>query len=325
MLETRKLIVSHAPFWHSGNRVAARHLEIIAATLPALLYGFFLFGMPALGVVALSVSTAIGWEYIYNRIAKEESTVADYHAALTGLIFGMLLPAVTPWWIVILGTFIAIIIGKQIFGGIGASPFNPAVLSLTILSISWAYYLDFNVALADYNFGFDAVFPLTTAKMISSGAVVDPEALAAFNSGQLFVGQQVGGIGSVFGLGLVLGGIYLIARGIVRWEIPVSFLAGAVITALLFHQADPGRYAGPMFHLATGYTLIGAFFLASDDASSPANPIPMLIYGFMGGFMTVLIRNIGHWVDGVLFAILVINLIHPLVDKIRPKAIGKVA
>jgi electron transport complex protein RnfD len=305
--------------------IANRHLEIMAATLPALLYGLFVFGMPAVGVIALSVSSAIGWEYLYNRIAKQEPTVADYHAALTGLLLGMLFPAVTPWWIVLLGTFIAIIVAKQMFGGIGASPFNPAVLSLTVLTLSWGYHLDFNVALADFDLSFNPVYPLTTAKMISSGAVVDPEALNAFNSWQLFVGQQVGGIGSVFGLGLLLGGLYLIARGIVRWEIPVAFILGAAVTAMLFNQADPGRYASPMFHLCTGYTLIGAFFLATDDASSPANPIPMLIYGLMGGFMTVLIRNIGYWLDGVLYAILVINLIQPLVDKIRPKAIGKVA
>jgi len=297
----------------------------MVATLPALLYGLFLFGMPALGVVALSVSTAIGWEYLYNRIAKQECTVADYHAALIGLLIGMLLPAMTPWWIIFLGTFIAIFVGKQIFGGLGASPFNPAVLSLTILSVSWGFHLDFNVALADFNFSFSPVFPLTTAKMISSGAIVDPEALSAFSSCKLFLGQQVGGIGSVFGLGLVLGGVYLIARGIIRWEIPLAFIVGAAVTAMLFHQADPGRFAGPMFHLCTGYTLIGAFFLATDDASSPVNPVPMLIYGVMGGFMTVLIRNIGYWVDGVFYAILVINLINPLVDKIRPKAIGKVA
>ena len=325
MLETRKFIVSHAPFWHVGSSVATRNLQIIVATLPAVLFGCFIFGMPAVGVVALSVSSAIGWEYLYNRIAKQESTVGDYHALLIGLIFAMLLPAVTPWWIVLLGTFMAIIVGKQIFGGIGASPFNPAVLSLTILSVSWAYHLDFNVALADYDFSFNALFPLTQAKMISSGAIVDPEALNGFNAGLMFVGQQIGGIGAVFGLGLVLGGIFLIARGIVRWEIPLAFIVGTVVTAMLYNQADPGRYAGPMFHLCTGYTLIGAFFLAPDDSSSPVNSIPMLIYGFMGGFMTVLIRNTGDWVDGVLYAILVINLINPLVDKIRPKAIGKVA
>jgi electron transport complex protein RnfD len=135
----------------------------------------------------------------------------------------------------------------------------------------------------------------------------------------------VGGIGATCGLALILGGVYLIARGLMRWEIPLAYIAGIVITAAIFHTADASHYAGPMFHLLTGYTLIGAFFLATDDSSSPVNPVPMLIYGAMGGVMTILIRNIGAYPDGTLYAILVINLINPLIDKIRPKAIGKVA
>jgi electron transport complex protein RnfD len=139
------------------------------------------------------------------------------------------------------------------------------------------------------------------------------------------MGKQVGGLGSGCGLALTLGGIYLMLRGIIRWEISIAFIAGVFITAMLFNMADPATYAPPVFHLVTGYTLIGAFFLATESSSSPVNLIPMLIYGALGGIMTVLIRNIGAWSDGVILAILLINLINPLVDKIRPKAIGKVA
>ena len=138
------------------------------------------------------------------------------------------------------------------------------------------------------------------------------------------MGQQVGGIGATFGLGLILGGIYLILRGFIRWEITISFLLGLFITASIFYLADPARFAGPLFHLFTGYTLIGAFFLSTEDASSPVNVIPMLIYGAGTGVMAMLIRNIGTHVDGVLYAILIMNCVTPLLDKIRPKAIGKV-
>ena len=139
------------------------------------------------------------------------------------------------------------------------------------------------------------------------------------------MGQQIGALGSTFGLGLILGGLYLILRGFVRWEIPLSFLAGIFITAMIFNLSDSSRFAGPVFHLLTGYTLIAAFFLATENASSPVNSIPMLIYGAGTGVMTILIRNIGAHVEGVLYAILIMNLIAPLLDKIRPKAIGKVA
>ncbi len=145
-----------------------------------------------------------------------------------------------------------------------------------------------------------------------------------WSDAKVLMGQQTGGIGSTFGLGLIFGGMYLIARGFIRWEISLSFLAGVFITALLFNLNNSNLYAGPFFHLFTGYTLIGAFFLATEDSSSPVNFIPMLIYGVGAGIMTVLIRNIGFYVDGVVFAILLMNLINPICDKIRPKALGKV-
>jgi electron transport complex protein RnfD len=125
-------------------------------------------------------------------------------------------------------------------------------------------------------------------------------------------------------LGLIVGGLYLIVRNFIRWEIALSFLAGIFVSAVLFNIADPSRFGGPAIHLLTGYTLIGAIFLATEDSSSPVNFIPMLLYGALGGIMTVLIRNIGVYVDGVMYAILVANLLSPLLDKIRPKAIGKV-
>jgi len=166
--------------------------------------------------------------------------------------------------------------------------------------------------------GFAMVYPLTAVKHLGT------QGIEAFSTGGLLLGQQSGGIGATFGLGLILGGIYLIVRGFIRWEISISFLAGIFITALLFNLNNPTLYAGPLFHLFTGYTLIGAFFLASEDSSSPVNFIPMLIYGAGAGIMSVLVRNLGSYVDGVVFAILLMNLINPIVDKIRPKALGKV-
>jgi electron transport complex protein RnfD len=137
------------------------------------------------------------------------------------------------------------------------------------------------------------------------------------------MGQQPGGIGTTFGLGLIIGGLYLMLRGHIRWEISLSFLASVFVTALLFNLSDPEKYANPVFHLLTGYTLIGAFFLATEDSSSPVNFVPMLLYGALAGILTVLIRNIGAFVDGVVFAILMMNVANPLLDKIRPKAMGK--
>jgi electron transport complex protein RnfD len=121
----------------------------------------------------------------------------------------------------------------------------------------------------------------------------------------------------------MIGGLYLILRGHIRWEICLSFLAAIFVASYIFHMADPEAYAGPMFHLLTGYTLIGAFFLLPEDSSSPVNFVPMLIYGAGAGVLTILIRNIGFFVDGVVFAILIMNMANPLLDRIRPKPMGK--
>ena len=318
MLNQKKFIVSHAPFWHDGSTVTARSYNMIIAALPAVLFGFISYGMPAVGVVSLSISSAIVWELLFNKISKRTISIGDGNAALIGILFGMLLPATSPWWLVVTGTFVAVVIGKHIFGGIGGNPFNPVLIGLAILMMSWKDFFDFNEVLVNYDLGFSMVYPLSALKHLGTSGI------DAFNTADLLMGQQSGGIGATFGLGLIIGGIYLIIKGFIRWEISVSFLAGVFITALLFNLVNSAQYAGPVFHLLTGYTLIGAFFLATEDSSSPVNFIPMLIYGAGAGIMTVLIRNIGAYVDGMVFAILLMNVVNPLVDRIRPKALGKV-
>ncbi|CAB5102073.1 Electron transport complex protein RnfD [Olavius algarvensis associated proteobacterium Delta 3] len=318
MFEQKKFIVSHAPFWHNGSSVAERNYNIIVAALPAALFGLTQYGAQAPAVLCLSVSSAMIWELIANRATKRPETLGDGNAALIGLLFGMLLPAASPWWLVITGTFVAVIVGKQIFGGIGGNPFNPALIGYGILLISWPNRFDFNAALVNFEFGFDTAFPLWVAKYFGTAE------LDTFTAWNLLSGQQIGGIGSTFGLGLIAGGIYLIVRGFIRWEISLSYLAGIFVTAFLFNIANPDQYAGPFFHMFTGFTLLAAFFLATDDASSPVNFIPMLIYGAGCGMLTILIRNIGVYVEGTAFAIIVMNCANPLLDRIRPKAVGKV-
>jgi electron transport complex protein RnfD len=319
MNNQKRFIVSHAPFWHNGSGVPERNYNTIIAAVPAAFMGLAYFGIPALAVLCLAVSSAIGWEMAFTWVAKRPVSAGDGQAALIGLLFGMLLPATAPYWLVLTGTFFAIVVGKQIFGGIGANPFNPAVLAVAILTISWHSYFDFDAQLLNYHFDFTPFYPPTALKAFG------PAGIEKISLGDLLVGRQVGGIGATCGLALIVGGVYLMARGFMRWEIPLAYLAGIAVTAAIFHMADATRYAGPMFHLLTGYSLIGAFFLATDDSSSPVNPVPMLIYGAVGGMMTMLIRNIGAYPDGTIYAILVINLINPLIDKIRPKAIGKAA
>ena len=317
-MDNRKLFVSsHAPYWHNGSSITEKSYNIMLAALPAVLLGIFQYGAPALAVVTFSISCAMIWELIMNFVMRRPVSIGDGNAAVIGLMLAMLLPAATPWWVVLIGTFLAIVVGKQIFGGIGCNPLNPALVAIAMIFLSWKGILNFDEALLNYELGFPMTYPLATLKYFGV------EAVSEYGMGDLLMGCHTGGIGSTFGLGLILGGIYLILRGLIRWEIAISFMAGVFITALLFNVADPAAYASPAFHLFTGYTLIGAFFLATEDSSSPVNFIPMLIYGVLAGLLTVLIRNIGAMVDGVVFAILMLNLANPLLDKIRPKALGK--
>ena len=318
MINQTKLNVSHAPFWHDGGRISARSYHTMLAALIAIIPGVLTYGMPAVGVLALSVSSAIFWEILMNKAMKRPISTEDGNAALIGLLFGMLLPATLPWWAVITGTFVAIVIGKQIFGGIGGNPFNPTVLGMAILVVAWRSHFDFDEALLNYEFGFNILYPIAALKHFGV-SVVDN-----YSTADLMIGKQIGGIGATCGIALIIGGIYLMIRGFIRWEITVSFIFGIIITSLLFSIGNPEQYAGPMFHLFTGYTLIGAIFLAPEDSSSPVNFIPMILYGLGCGILTILIRNIGQDADGVILAILLMNLVNPLVDKIRPKALGKV-
>jgi len=309
--------VSHAPFWHDGSKISTRSYNIILAALPYVVFGWIVFGLPALGVIALSVSTAMIWELLFNLASKRKISIGDCNAAVIGLFFGMMLPATAPWWLVVTGTFMSVVVGKEIYGGIGANPFNPALIGIAATMLSWKTYFDFDAALVSYNFSFKALYPLGALKHLGNSSV------DLFSMSNLIMGKQVGAIGTVFGLGLIIGGLYLIIRGYIKWEVSVSYIAGIIITAFIFRMAKPDLYAGPMFYLFTGYTLFGAFFLATETSSSPVNLIPMLIYGLTGGILTILIRNIGAYPDGTVFAILIINLINPLIDKIRPKALGR--
>ena len=313
----KKFIVSHSPFIHIGSSISARSYNIMAAAFLAILPSFFIYGAPAIGAVCLAISSAILWELLMNIVSKSEYTIGDGNAATIGILLSMLFPATVPWWVVITGTGIAVIIGKTIFGGIGGNPFNPVLIGYALLKISWGDFLSFDGSLLNYNFDYLMVSAIDALKYVGV------ESVDKYKFVDLLLGKQAGGIGSTCGIALILGGLYLIVRGIIRWEITVSFLAGIIITSLLFNLVDSSKFAGPMFHVFTGFTLIGAIFLATEDSSSPVNFIPMILYGLGCGIMIILIRNIGKFSDGVVLAIILMNIVSPLIDKIRSKSRGK--
>ena len=325
METNKKFVVSYAPHWHNGDRISKKSYNMMLAALPAVFFGILQYGIVALGVICLCVASAMVWELIFNRIMKQPATIGDGNAALNGLLLGMLMPPVVPWWVIFTATFVAILIGKVVFGGMGGNPFNPAILGYAITRLSWGGLLDVDASLAPgYIFDFNMANPIIAVKSaVGNGAGM--EAASAFSAKALMLGQQCGTIGTMFGLGLIIGGLYLIIRGYLRWELCLSFLAGVIITAMLFKVFGPeGKYAGATFHVLTGFTLIAAFFFMAEDSSTPVNLIPMVIYGAGAGVLTILIRNIGAYADGVIYAFLLMNILNPLLDNIRPKALGKV-
>jgi len=307
----KKFLISHAPFIHSGSSTVRKNSRILSAMLPMVVFATLIYGWPAISVLLLSVSFAIGIELLIRLPLGKKLDVIDGNAAVIGLMFGLMLPATVQWWIILIGIFIAIVLAKQFFGETGENPFNPVLVAYAVLLLSWGDLLNFNQTYFPYSIGFSTVDPLTMLKQFG------PKAIESFSSWNLFIGQQLGGIGTTFGLGIVIGGFYLILKGDIRWEISFSFIVGLFICAYLFHISNPEKYATPLFHIVTGYALFGVFFLATEDASSPTYRLPMILYGLGAGALTVLIRNIGIYTDGVVFAILLMNAASPLLDKLH--------
>ncbi|MDY6791436.1 MAG: RnfABCDGE type electron transport complex subunit D [Thermodesulfobacteriota bacterium] len=307
------LTVSAPPHWHCGRSVSGLMIETILALSPVVLMAILQFGIEALRIMALSCVVAVVTEALCLKITGLNITIDDYSSLLTGLLFAFLLPASAPWWLVTVGSSLSIILGRILFGGPGASPLCAPLVAWVVCKISWKYLMDMDLSMLDTEY----LYPLSRLKLYG------PEAASGFNYLDLFLGKQVGGLGAVQLPAVLLGGLYLILRKHIRPHIPLAFLAGVCITASLYFFIDHTRYADPFFHLITGSVIFGAFFLATDSASSPVGHLPMVLYGFTGGILVIIIRVYSVYPDGVPFAILLANLLTPIFDRIRPKPFQK--
>ena len=307
------LTVSVPPHRHCGTTVRDRMLTILVAMLPAAVMAGMTFGMNAVRVIALSMAAAALAEMACDYFMDRESDVHDCHAFTVGLAFAFLLPATAPWWLAAFGSAASIVLGKMIFGPLGGSPFCAPLIGWAICRISWPAFMDIDASML----GTDLTYPLAQLKNFGLDAV------QILDTRQLFLGKQLGGLGAVQIAGVLLGGMLLVMRKHVSSIIPVGVIAGVAVSASVFHWVDPSIYASPAFHLLTGSTLFGAFFLATDGPSSPNRQIPMLLFGILTGVLIVIIRTWGAYPDGVPFAILLANLFTPVLERIRPKPFGR--
>ncbi|WP_343219526.1 RnfABCDGE type electron transport complex subunit D [Pseudodesulfovibrio sp. JC047] len=306
------LTVSVPPHRHCGTTVRDRMLNILIAMVPAAVMAYATFGMIAVQVMALSMATATLTELVCDRLMGRESDIHNLNAFTVGLCFAFLLPASAPWWLVITGSAASIILGKMVFGPLGGSPFCAPLVGWAICRISWPGFMDIDASML----ATDLTYPLAQLKNFGL------DAIQITDTKQLFLGKQLGGLGAVQIAGVLLGGMFLVMRKHISSIIPVGVLAGVSLTAWMFNMADPAVYASPEFHLLTGSTVFGAFFLATDGPSSPNRQIPMLLFGLLVGALIIIIRVYGAYPDGVPFAILLANLFTPVLERIRPKPFG---
>ena len=314
-----KLIVSSSPHIHNEEAVSDIMLDVIIALLPAAFMGTFYFGYRALIVLLTAVAACMASEYFYEKLMGKKVTVNDLSAALTGLLLGLNMPPAVELWQVIIGSVFAIVLVKQLYGGIGKNFVNPALAARCFMVVSWA--------------GTMTKFPnpLTSADSISSAT---PLAILNGTSDgiiptvfETFVGKTAGSIGETSAIMLIIGFVYLLVRGVVKCRIPLACILSFVVLTALFgrnvHNIETLKYV--LLQVFSGGFLLGAFFMATDYTTTPTTKSGQIIFGIGCGVITFVIRNFGGYPEGVSFAILLMNLVTPLIDRYTiPKSFGEV-
>ena len=293
----KMLHLSVSPHTHCGRTTSSIMLDVIIALLPATIAGVIIFGLEALLVVAVCVAASVGFEYLFNLIAKKEQTIGDYSAIVTGLLLGLNLPATTPIWQCVIGALFAIVVVKCLFGGLGYNVVNPAITARVLMLVSFA-------SVAAPAFPVDVKAGATPLVDLANGKSVDLV--------DLLLGNHGGAIGETCAVALLLGFIYLLVREVISWEIPVSFIGSVFVFSLLME----GDAENALAMVLSGGLIIGAFFMATDYVTSPATPWGKIVFGVGAGLLTFLIRYFGSYPEGVSFAILIMNLLVPYIDKL---------
>ena len=319
-----KLQVSHSPHVRDKATTSSIMRDVIIALLPATFAGWYYFGVRAVFVTLLSIVSCIGFEYICRKIMKRNNTITDLSAAVTGLLLAMNLPVTIPFYMVIIGACFAIVVVKQMFGGIGNNFVNPAIAARIFLVIA------FPKAMTSWTLHTGSWFSMNSVDAVSSATpltmVGTKEAPSLWD---LFIGNKAGCIGEVCILALLIGGLYLLIRHVIRPWIPAAYIGTFLILVLLFGHtnllhAPSGDYTTlqawtDLFHeacymLCSGGLVLGAIFMATDYVTSPLTVKGKLLFGFGCGVLTFLIRYYGNMAEGVSFSIILMNILTPHID-----------
>lgn len=344
--------VAHAPHAHAPLTVGQVMATVMLALTPATLYGFWLYGWPAIFLWSVAMGTALLAEAAAIRMQGRavKTTLLDGSAALTAWLLAVSLPPFAPWWVAAIGSVFAIVIAKQVFGGLGQNVFNPAMAARVMLLISfpvemtmWAAPMPITGTQAPgfmeglaITFGGAHWDGMASASLLghvktefTRGVDLATSLPAHFASvhgsmADAAWGNRAGSLGETAGLLLLIGGIVLIARKIITWHGPVGMLLGVAIPALIAHAIAPTHYLGVLPHLLSGGVMLAAFFIVTDPVTSPNTQTGMFVFGLLCGLLTWIIRSWGGYPEGVAFAVMIMNSLAPIVDRyVKPRIYGR--
>lgn len=316
-----KLIVAPAPHVQTSQSTARIMRDVVIALMPALVVSTVVFGADVLRVTALSVAACVAFEYLIQKfLVRGAVTVTNWSAAVTGVLLAFNLPASIPWWIVVIGAFVAIAIAKMTFGGLGKNPFNPALVGRVFLLI--AYPVQMTTFPMPVNGAFDALSGATPLAAVKHGAAAD-----VLGVQELLLGNMPGSMGEVAALALLCGFVYLLWRRVITWQIPVTVLVTmalfAFVVALCSGESGAALWQLPLFRVLAGGAILGAVFMATDYSTSPMTVRGGVIFAVGIGAITMCIRLWGAYPEGMSFAILIMNACVPLINKyVKPKRFG---
>lgn len=337
-----------SPHAHGGNTVSRTMFLVLLALTPATLFAFWLFGWPAIHLWAITILSALLAEVFCLRLGQRPvgRSIGDNSVLLTGWLLALTLPPWAPWWVGVMGSLLAVIFGKHVFGGLGQNVFNPAMVGRVALLVSFPLPLTQWVL----------PLPMTAANApgfieglhITLGSQAIPDALASASllgytktelsrhvdllhsladplaHGFSWIGQRAGSLGESASLLILAGGIFLLVMRVITWHAPVGVLLGLAIPAAIAHALDPGHYLSATVHLFSGAAMLGAFFIATDYVTSPNTGWGQLVFGLGVGFLTFAIRTWGGYPEGMAFAVLLMNALTPVIDRfVKPRILGR--
>ena len=313
-----KFIVSSSPHIHKEEKISGIMLDVIIALMPATFMGVYYFGIRAAAVILTAIAASVISEYFYCRFMKKTSSVGDFSAIVTGLLIGLNMPPSVPLWMVVVGSAFAIIIVKMLYGGIGKNFLNPALCARCFMVVAWAGAM---TTFVEPLSAMDAVSSATPLSVLKGSEGVLPSVVSAF------WGKTAGCIGETSSVAIIAGGIYLLFRRVITWRIPVIMI---IVFGVLEYFFGSNTFAVSqleftLLHIFSGGLMLGAFFMATDYTTTPTTKMGQIIFGVGCAFITFVIRSFGGYPEGVSFAILLMNLLTPLIDRYTiPKKFGYV-